>query len=47
MFAAPRRIVQTMPIQSALVSGRGNRIIPRWDGDQIKIKMNADHHNAN
>jgi len=30
IFAAPRLIVQTMPIQSAVVSGRGKRIIPRW-----------------
>ncbi len=30
IFAAPRLIVQTMPIQSAVVSGRGNIIISRW-----------------
>ena len=30
LFAAPRLIVQTMPIQSAVVSGKGNRIITRW-----------------
>jgi hypothetical protein len=30
MFAAPRLIVQMMPIQSAVASGKGNRIIPRW-----------------
>jgi len=30
MFAAPRLFSQTMPIQSAGVSGSGNRIIPRW-----------------
>jgi hypothetical protein len=30
MFAAPRLFGQTMPIQSAGVSGSGNRIIPRW-----------------
>jgi len=30
LFAAPRLIVETMPIQSAVVSGKGNRIISRW-----------------
>jgi hypothetical protein len=30
LFAAPRLIVQTMPIQSAGVSGSGNINIPRW-----------------
>ncbi len=30
LFAAPRLFGQTMPIQSAGVSGRGNRIFPRW-----------------
>ena len=30
MFAAPRLFGQTMPIQSAGISGSGNRIIPRW-----------------
>jgi hypothetical protein len=30
MFAAPRLLGQTMPIQSAGVSRSGNRIIPRW-----------------
>ncbi len=30
LFAAPRLFGQTMPIQSAEVSGSGNRIIPRW-----------------
>jgi hypothetical protein len=30
LFAAPRLFGQTMPIQSAGVSGSGNRIIPRW-----------------
>jgi len=30
IFAAPRLFGQTMPIQSAGVSGSGNRIIPRW-----------------
>jgi hypothetical protein len=30
MFAAPRLVCQTMPIQSAGVSGSGNRFIPRW-----------------
>jgi hypothetical protein len=30
LFAEPRLFVQTMPIQSAEVSRRGNRIIPRW-----------------
>jgi hypothetical protein len=36
MFAAPRLFVQTMPIQSAGVSGRGNRIIPRWRPNKNK-----------
>jgi hypothetical protein len=30
MFAAPLLFGQTLPIQSAGVSGSGNRIIPRW-----------------
>ena len=30
IFAAPRLFGQTKPIQSAGVSGSGNRIIPRW-----------------
>jgi hypothetical protein len=30
MFAAPHLFGQTMPIQSAGVSGSGNRFIPRW-----------------
>jgi hypothetical protein len=30
MFAAPHLFGQTLPIQSAGVSGSGNRIIPRW-----------------
>ncbi len=30
LFAAPRLFGQTKPIQSAGVSGSGNRIIPRW-----------------
>jgi hypothetical protein len=30
MFAAPRLFGETLPIQSAGVSGSGNRIIPRW-----------------
>ena len=30
MFAAPHLFGQTMPIQSAGVSGSGNRSIPRW-----------------
>ena len=30
MFAAPCLFGQTMPIQSAGVSGSGNRFIPRW-----------------
>jgi hypothetical protein len=30
LFAAPCLFGQTMPIQSAEVSGSGNRIIPRW-----------------
>jgi hypothetical protein len=30
LFAAPGLFDQTMPIQSAGVSGSGNRIIPRW-----------------
>jgi hypothetical protein len=29
-FAAPRLLGQTLPIQSAGVSGSGNRFIPRW-----------------
>ena len=45
MFAAPRLFGQTMPIQSAGVSGSGNRLFQ--DGGQIKIKMNVDHPNAN
>ena len=31
-----RLIVQTMPIQSAVVSGKGNRIIPTWRPNQKK-----------
>jgi hypothetical protein len=30
MFAAPSLFGQTIPIQSAGISGRRNRIIPRW-----------------
>jgi hypothetical protein len=45
MFAAPLNFrVESMPIQSAVVSGKGNVIIQ--DGGQIKKKMNVDHHNA-
>ncbi len=38
MFAAPRLFGQTMPIQSAGVSGSGsgNRIIPRWQPNKNK-----------
>jgi hypothetical protein len=36
LFAAPRLIVQTMPIQSAGISGKGNRIIPRWRPNKKK-----------
>jgi hypothetical protein len=36
MFAAPRLFGQTMPIQSAVVSGKGNRIIPTWRPNQNK-----------
>jgi hypothetical protein len=49
MFAAPHRIVQTMPIQSAVVSGKGNRIIPTWRPNENKnerrspqCEVNAD-----
>jgi hypothetical protein len=44
MFAAPHLFGQTMPIQSAGVSGSGNRLFQ--DGGQIKIKMNVAHHNG-
>ncbi len=30
LFAAPRLFGQSLPIQSAGVSGSGNRFIPRW-----------------
>jgi hypothetical protein len=30
MLAAPRLLGLTLPTQSAGVSGKGNRIIPRW-----------------
>jgi hypothetical protein len=30
MFAAPHLLGQTLPIQSAGVSGSENRFIPRW-----------------
>jgi hypothetical protein len=36
LFAAPRLFGQTMPIQSAGVSGSGNRIIPRWRPNKNK-----------
>ena len=36
MFAAPRLFGQTMPIQSAGVSGSGNRFIPRWRPNKNK-----------
>ncbi len=49
MFAAPRLIGQTMPIQFAGVSGSGYRIIPRWRPNQNKnerespqCELNAD-----
>ncbi len=49
MFAAPRLLVQTMPIQYAGVSGRGNRIIQRWRPNKNKnerrspqCELNAD-----
>jgi len=48
-FAAPCLIVQTMPIQSAVVSGKGNRIIPKWRPNKNKnerrspqCELNAD-----
>jgi hypothetical protein len=44
MFAAPHLFGQTMHIQSAGVSGSGNRLFQ--DGGQIKIKMNVAHHNG-
>jgi hypothetical protein len=36
LFTAPRLIVQTMPIQSAVVSGKGKRIITRWQPNKNK-----------
>ncbi len=49
IFAAPRLIVQTMPIQSAVVSGKGIRIIPIWRPNKNKnerrspqCEVNAD-----
>ena len=36
LFAAPCLFGQTMPIQSAGVSGSGNRIIPRWRPNKNK-----------
>jgi hypothetical protein len=36
LFAAPRLFGQMMPIQSAGVSGRGKRIIPRWRPNKNK-----------
>jgi hypothetical protein len=49
MFAAPRLFGQTKPIQSAGVSGSGNRIIPRWRPNKNKnerlspqCKLNAN-----
>jgi hypothetical protein len=49
MFAAPSLFGQTMPIQSAEVSGRRNRIIPRWRPNKNKnehrspqCELNAD-----
>jgi hypothetical protein len=49
MFAAPRLFVQTKPIQSAGVSGSGNRFIPRWRPNKNKkerlspqCELNAD-----
>jgi hypothetical protein len=49
MFAAPCLFGQTMPIQSAGVSGSENRIIPRWRPNKNKnecespqCELNAD-----
>jgi hypothetical protein len=49
MFAAPCLFGQTKPIQSAGVSGSGNRIIPRWRPNKNKndrlspqCELNAD-----
>ncbi len=49
MFAAPRLFGQTMPIQTAGVSGSGNIIIPRWRPNKNKnerlssqCELNAD-----
>jgi hypothetical protein len=49
MFAAPHLFGQTKPIQSAGVSGSGNRIIPRWRPNKNKnerlspqSELNAD-----
>jgi hypothetical protein len=49
MFAAPRLFGQTKPIQSAGVSGSGNKIIPRWQPNKNKnerlspqCELNAD-----
>jgi hypothetical protein len=36
LFAAPRLFGQTMPIQSAGVSGSGNTFIPRWQPNKNK-----------
>jgi hypothetical protein len=47
MFAAPRLIVQTMPIQSAVVSGRGNRIIPRWRPNKNKNERRSPQRELN
>jgi hypothetical protein len=44
IFAAPRLILQTMPIQSAVVAEKEIELFQH--GGQIKIKMNVDHHNA-
>jgi hypothetical protein len=49
MFAAPRLVGQMKPIQSAGVSGSGNRIIRRWRPNKNKnerlspqCELNAD-----
>jgi hypothetical protein len=44
LFAAPGLFGQMMPIQSAGVSGSGNRIIPRWQPN--KYKNECHHHNG-
>ena len=44
MFAAPRLIGQTMPIQLAGVSGGGNRFIPKWWPNQNKNERRSLPH---